>query len=311
MAKHTILTDVDITAITKIYGLEINRFEPIDGGDANSSFLLNSLKSDYVLTVYEKKTLAEVDRMALTLKHLAEYQYYTNQVISTPDGRCVVEYHNKPIILKKWIPGDTLRDTDQKDYRSIGEAIAKLHQIPAPHLIPIEHPYGLVHMLKALGHGFDLEFETWLTDKINYLHDYFPRDLPKAFIHGDLFDDNLIYHKGQFQAIIDFEDACYYYKAYDLGSVLFGSCMENNQLDINKARDMIRGYREIGKLEESESSAIQFFVIYAGAAISAWHYINNNIRRPDEAKKDKHKQASKPTEQIFQIPQLEFNSILD
>lgn len=78
MARHTILTDADIAAITKIYGLEITRFEPIDGGDANSSFLLNSLKSDYVLTIYEKKTLTEVDRMALMLKRLAEYEYYTD-----------------------------------------------------------------------------------------------------------------------------------------------------------------------------------------------------------------------------------------
>ena len=179
MAKYTKLTDADIAAITKIYGLKITRFEPIDGGDANSSFLLNSLKSDYVLTVYEKKTLAKVDRMALMLKHLAKSDYYTNQVISTPDGSCVVEYHTKPVILKNWIPGDTLRDTDQKDYRSIGEAIASLHQIPAPHLIPTDHPYGLVHMPKALGHGFDLEYETWLADKIDYLQDRFPRGLPR------------------------------------------------------------------------------------------------------------------------------------
>jgi hypothetical protein len=87
--------------------------------------------------------------------------------------------------------------------------------------------------------------------------------------------------------------------------------MENGQLVFDKARDVIRGYREIGKLEESERSAIWFFTIYAGAAISAWHYINNNIRGPDEAKKDKHKQASKRTDQIFQIPQPEIYTVLD
>ena len=86
--------------------------------------------------------------------------------------------------------------------------------------------------------------------------------------------------------------------------------MENGQLDFDKAKDVIRGYREIGELEESERSAIRFFTIYAGAAISAWHYLNSNIRRPDEAKKDKHKLASNRTEQIFQIPQPEFNTIL-
>jgi len=311
MAKLTILDQKDIAAIGDKYQLQIDRWAPIDGGDANSSFLLNSPDDEYVLTVYEKKSKPAVEQVALMLNHLAEHEYFTNQIIITEDGRSVVDYRGKSVILKTWVPGDTLRDVKQEDYRAIGKAIAELHQIPAPDFLPKVHSFGLRYMPEALGHGVDGEYEAWLADKINYLQTHFPAHLPRALIHSDLFDDNIIYHQGQFQAIIDFGDACYYYKAYDLGSVLFGACMENGKLDFVQAKEVITGYQEICELEAGERAAIQYSSVYAGAAISAWHYVNHNVRGLDDAKKNKYKLAAQRTEHLFRIPQTKFKTILD
>ncbi len=311
MAKLTIFDRKDIAAIGDKYQLQIDRCTPIDGGDENSSFLLNSPEVDYVLTVYEKRSQPEVEQVALILNHLAEHEYFTNQIIFTADGRSVVDYRGKSIILKTWIPGDTLRDVKQEDYRAIGKAIAELHQIPAPDFLPKVHTFGLRYMPEALGHGVDGEFEAWLADKINYLQDHFPAHLPRAIIHSDLFDDNIIYHQGRFQAIIDFVNACYYYRAYDLGGVLFGACMENGKLDFVQAREVIAGYQEICELEAGERAVIQFSSVYAGAAISAWHYVNHNVRRLDEVKKDKYKLAAQRTEHLYQIPHSVFNTVLE
>ena len=150
-----------------------------------------------------------------------------------------------------------------------------------------------------------------MADKINYLQDHFPAYLPRALIHADLFDDNIIYHQGRFQAIIDFGDSCYYYLAYDLGSVLSGACMKNGKLDFVQARDVITGYQAICELDADERAAIQYFSVYASAAISAWQYVNNKVRRLDEAKKDKYKLAAQRTEHILRIPQTRFKTIFD
>jgi homoserine kinase type II len=311
LAKLTILDKRDIDVIADKYQLQIDRCAPIDGGDENSSFLLNSPEDDYVLTVYEKKSLPEVEQAVMMLNHLAEHEYFTNQVIVTTDGRSVIDYQDKSIILKTWIPGDTLRDKIQEDYRAIGKAIAELHQIPCPDFLPRDHPYGLGYMLDALGQGADDQYEAWLADIINYLQDHFPDHLPRSIIHADLFDDNIIYNQGRFQAIIDFGDACCYYKAYDLGSVLSGACMENGKLDFVQAREVLTGYQAICELEADEVAAIQFFCVYAGAAISVWQYVNNNVRRLDEAKKDKYKLAAQRTEHLFRIPRTKFETIFD
>jgi len=311
MAKLTNFDHRDIAVIADKYQLQIDRCTPIDGGDENSSFLLNSPEEDYVLTVYENKSLPEVEQTVMVLNHLAEHGYFTNQIIITTDGRSVVDYQGKFVILKTWIPGDTLRDKKQEDYCAIGKAIAELHQIPSPEFLPRDHPYGLGYMPDVLDQGVDDEFKTWLADKINYLQDHFPTHLPRAIIHADLFDDNIIYHQGRFQAIIDFGDSCYYYKTYDLGSVLSGACMENDKLNFVQARDVLTGYQEIWELEADEQAVIQYFTVYAGVAISAWQYVNNNVRRLDEAKKDKYKLVAQRTEHIFNIPQTRFKTIFD
>jgi len=291
--------------------LEISYFQPISGGDENSSFLLNAHQGDYVLTFYEKKSFTEVEHIALLLNHLAAHAYFTNQVIPAEDGSFVSVYQDKPVILKKWIHGETLRDTKQKDYRSIGRAIAELHKIPAPKFLPRDHPYGLRSMPASLDHQVDLEYEAWLVDMLGYLQGNFPAGLPQALIHGDLFDDNIIYHQGTFQAIIDFEDACNYHRAYDLGSVLFGACMEDGELDFGLSRGVLKGYQGLIPLDPDERSAVQFFAVYTGAAISAWHYLNSFIRRPADSRNDKYKLAAQRAMNIFHIPQFEFNSLLD
>ena len=311
MARFTNLVEADITAISDIYGLEITRCQPIAGGAENSSFLINTRSHDYVLTFYEKRSFAEVENMALLLDHLAGYGYHTNRVLPAARGSYVSEIQGKPFIMKTWIPGDTLRDTPQGDYRSIGKAIAQLHDIPAPVFLPREHRYGLRVMPDSLDHKVDLEYEAWLADKIAYLQDSFPAGLPQSFIHGDLFDDNIIYHKGQFEAIIDFGDASHYYRVYDLGSVLLGACMVNGDLDITRASDVVKGYQMRLTLEPGEQGAIQFFAVYAGAAISAWHYRHTYLQMPPEIRMERYKSTAMLTDYIFQLNPAEFDSILD
>ena len=311
MANLTNLVDADIAAISDLYGLEITRCQPISGGEENSSFLVKTRSQDYVLTFYEKRTFAEVENVASLLSHLAEHGFHTNRVLPTSRGSYVSDIQGKPFILKTWILGDTLRDTPQEDYRSIGQAIAQLHDIPAPVFLPREHRYGLKVMPDSLDHKVDLEYEAWLADKIAYIQDNIPADLPQALIHCDLFDDNIIYLNGRFEAIIDFGDACHYTRAYDLGSVLFGACMVNGELNMQRASEVVNGYQMRLALEPSEQAAIQFFAIYDGAAISAWHYLHTYLGKPAELRGDKYQSAAMRTDHIFQLNPSDFDSLLN
>jgi len=311
MTRLTNLDDADIAEISGIYDLELNRYQPIHGGDENSSFLLKGSCQDYVLTFYEKRSLTGVEQVVHLLRHLAANGFHTNRVLATTAGSYVPYIQGKPMILKNWIPGKTLRDSVQSDFRSIGRAIGELHQIPAPPFLRSEHPYGLNSMADACGHGDDLEYETWLVKKIAYLQKNFPDDLPQSFIHGDLCDDNIIYYQGRFQAIIDFGDACHYPRAYDIGSALFGACIVDGRLNVERAAGVLDGYQGLLRLVSEERKAVQFFAVYAGAAISAWHYLHTYLKKPLNARLDKYKQAATRAEQLFNLAPSVFDSLLN
>jgi Ser/Thr protein kinase RdoA (MazF antagonist) len=125
-----------------------------------------------------------------------------------------------------------------------------------------------------------------------------------------LFDDNIIYNEEQFEAIIDFGDACHYTRAFDLGSVLFGACMADGRLDVTRAAEVMGGYQGQLKLESKERDAVQYFSVYAGAAISAWHYLHTYIRKPLENRLDKYKLAADRTDQLYNLPPEVFDSLL-
>lgn len=310
MAEHTLITDGDAAVIADSYGMKILRWQPIVGGDENTSYLLSTDQGDFVLTFYEKKSPSGAEQNARLLKYLADHGFHTNQVVPDENGKLVTYYQAKTLVLKTWIPGDTLRDVPQTDYRSIGRALAKLHKIPAPDFLSSEHPYGLKRMQAALNQAIDLEYEDWLEDILGYIESNFQVGLTKALIHGDMFDDNIIYLQGQFQAIIDFGDACFYPRVYDLGGVLFGACMQDGKLNLEQSGDVLVGYQEISPLKPEERSKVQFFAVYAGAAISAWHYLNTFIRGPAGSRNEKYKAAAQRTEHIFHTPEETFNKIL-
>ena len=310
MALLTDLIDTDMEDIAEYYDFDVARYQAIHGGDENSSFMLNSSDQDYVLTFYEKRSQEDVKILVDLLNHLAQYEFHTNRAVSTPDGRFVPEFKGKPMLLKTWIEGETLRDTEQNDYCSIGRSMAELHAVPAPGYLPKEHPYGLMLMPRSCGHGINQDYEEWLADKIAYLENNYPHDLPEAFIHGDLFDDNIIYNQGEFQAIIDFGEACHYTRVYDLGSVLFGACMDDGILDVERARGGMEGYRSQISLEAREREAIQFFAVYAGTAISAWHYLHTYLGNQSGVRLDKYQLAADRTEHLFRLDPAVFESLI-
>ena len=310
MAKYTQITDQDIRIISKRYRIKINDFTPIEAGEANSSFLLDSDTTRYILTICDGKSLSDVTKLSEVLIRLANYGYPTSRVCFTADGTPIIKLDGKPVMLKTWLPGTTLRDREQDDYCPIGKAIAKLHNIPVPDGLPGDHPYGLANMSNAIGQGIDCEYEHWLANKINYISKFLPTDLPRGFIHGDLFADNILYHQGEPAAIIDFEDSCNYYLAFDLGSALYGTCIKNGKLDFKRSRDLITGYQGVKRLTEQERGSIQFFTVYAGSAISAWYYLAYNIYHPEKTKRIKYTQSARVTEDISNIPKDEFLRML-
>ncbi len=215
-------------------------------------------------------------------------------------------YRDKPVMVKAYIAGQVCKDLDETMLCQVGAAMARLHQLPVPDFLPDKHPYGLQVFPSVIGQNINPDYETWLGKRLAYLEQHIPPGLPYGLIHGDLFYDNVLFEEKKFKAIIDFEEACRYYKGFDLGMGILGLCVENTTVMLDKARALVRGYQQIRMLEKREKDTLLLFVEYAAIATSCWRFWKYHIQMPLVGKADKHWQMMHLAEDVATIPKARF-----
>ena len=115
-------------------------------------------------------------------------------------------------------------------------------------------------------------------------------NLPKALIHSDLFCDNVIVSEDkQNVTIIDFEETTYYYRIFDIGMAIIGSCSERNVLNQEKIKSLLHGYSKVIKLTPDEKRSLQAFTVYAGSSMTFWRHKNFNYVHPNIGLNDHYK----------------------
>lgn len=306
MATYTQLTQSSIQNIADNYNLIVTKFEPINGGNGNSSYIITTEQGKYVLTVCDNKTLDEEIVVGKLLFLLQQYHFPCTRIIPSVNKDLITLYMDKPVMLKGYIEGQVFDSLDNAMLVQVGAEMARLHQIPAPDYLPNNHPYGRSHFPHVIGLNIDAKYEAWLKIQIDDLEQNIPSNLPCALIHGDLFYDNLLFEKKDFIAIIDFEEACHYYRVFDLGMAIAGSCVEGTIVDLDKARALAKGYEQIQRLEQIEKETLQMFVQYAATATSYWRFEKHNIDTPNADKANQHWQMVQLAESVSEISPTSF-----
>ncbi len=306
MAIYAQLQQNDIQKIAANYDLIVAEFEPIDGGAGNSSYLLHTQHAKYVLTVCDDKALIDVVRMGQLLLLLKEYNFPTTRLLSPLNRDIVTMYMDKPVMLKVYIDGHVCESLDDVMLSQVGAKMARLHQVPAPDFLPDKHSYGRQVFSSVIGRNINAEYESWLAKQLYYLERNIPPGLPCGLIHGDLFYDNVLFERKKFRAIIDFEEACRYYKGFDLGMGIVGLCAESTTVALDKARALVSGYQQVRKLEQIEKETLQLFVQYAATATSYWRFWKYHIDTPSADKADKHWQMMRIAEGVNGISKARF-----
>lgn len=306
MARYMQLQENDIQEIASNYSLTVVNFEPMEGGAANSSYLLQTRQGCYVLTVFDDKSWADVISIGRLLLWLAAYKFPTTRLLSPTRGGIATMYRGKPVLLKTYIVGRVCQDLNETMLGRIGAAMARLHQVPAPDFLPNNHPYGRQIFATVIGQNINSEYESWLAGRLAHLEQHLPPELPQGLIHGDLFYDNVLFEKNEFRAIIDFEEACRYYKGFDLGMGILGLCAEKTTVALDKARRLVMGYQQVRMLEAREKEALQLFVEYAAIATSFWRFWKYHIHTPIAEKANAHLQMVRLAEEIAATPKARF-----
>ena len=306
MVVYSLLQDRDISEIAGSYGLTVVDYEPIAAVTANSNYLVRAQQASYVLTVFEETTLALTVEHGRLLSLLKEYAFPSPHPLLAVNGEIAIAHKAKPVMMKEYVAGHVCRYPDETMLRQVGTAIAKLHQVPWPDFLSNRRPYGVRKLASIQGQEIDTEYEGWIAKRLSYLEQQKPQGLPRGLIHGDMFYDNVLFEGTRLKAVIDFEDASYEDKVFDLGMAIVGLCREGQGVVPEKARALVKGYEQIRELEEAETSALQLYVEYAAVTVSCWRYWKYHVDAPSVENADKHWQMVRVAEEVQDIPKARF-----
>ena len=197
----------------------------------------------------------------------------------------------------------------------LGRTIAQLHEQPAPECLPKTFPYGMVYFPEAISDSPVPEYSDWLKEKLSYLSEKIPPGLPTGLIHGDVFNDNVLFapHANDsyhLAAIIDFEEACDYYQIFDIGMAIVGTCLHQGRLSLIKAKSLVGGYQSKRQLEAPEKESLQLVAEYAAAATSFWRFRQHHILKPDGNKANDYLEMKLLADQLHSIPEEQFRQAL-
>ncbi len=286
MEHYTRLDKKEIETILARFDIRpIVSFEVLSGGSENTNYLINSKNGKYVLCICEQKTVERSKELTALLEHLEKNHFNTSKTVRTRDNDPITIWNGKPIMVKEFIEGNINKELAPHLLELIGQELGKLHQIEAPDYLPIQLSYGKEQFSNVKKYAANSEFDIWLTDILEYMHPFFDLNLPKSLIHADLFWDNVIITTNERSAIImDFEEAAYYYRVFDIGMAIIGICAEGETVNLVKAKHLLTGYRSEISLSEEELKSLKAFTIYAGASMTFWRHQNFNHVKPDPQK---------------------------
>jgi len=175
--------------------------------------------------------------------------------------------------------------SDAASLSSLGEIMARMHQVPSADCFPSEFRMGqeLFERMFALAEERNdwSPFPGMLRGESEALRESIPAGLPQGILHGDLFPDNVLGSEGEVAAILDLEEAWVGPCAFDLVMAYVGFGWEDNEPVEERWQALLSGYQSVRNLTEDEWSALPNLHRYATLSIAAWRYWKHVMAQPD------------------------------
>jgi homoserine kinase type II len=310
MADYTKLSLTTIQDLIAEYDLgEFESMIPLPGGQANSSVKISTQTGTYTLSVCDEKNQDEIYRLPRVLTYLEARGFPCTRLVTTRNGAPFIHHKTKPVYVKTFLTGDVCRNLSSKMLIQVGHAMAKLHALAPPPDLPDRFPYGLESFDELLDIEISHPYVDWLQAKKEFLTTAIDPTMARGFIHGDIFWDNLVFADNTLVAILDFEEACTYYKLYDLGMAAVGCCARNKKFSMDQIKQLIQGYKRICPLTGPEKQQLKLFMEYAAVAASFWRFRQYNLRHPSPDKKNNYLELSCLADQVHTMGEHQFNDI--
>ena len=308
MAHNSFLSKNEILEILKPYSIfTLKNIKILDGGSENTNYKIVSEIGTFVLTISEQKTVKETQDLTKLLIYLKKNSFETSEIIFTTNNKSMSVFKDKPVMLKSFINGSIMTDLPNHLLEEIGKDTAALHNIKPPDFLREIMWCGIERFSEVEQYALNSSFDLWLKRTSSYINNHITSDLPKAFIHSDIFASNIIVNDKKSKAtIMDFEEASYYYRLFDIAILIISLCSRDENIDFLRASLILKGYNSINKLIKAEKQALQPLIVYAAAGVAFWRHKNFNYIAPDNNLKDSYLKMKNLADKVRDMPSSHF-----
>lgn len=303
MAIYTELHKDELEELGRAFGIEISGVTPMEAGSANSNYALDTPCGEkYLLSIVEELPHQQAEQGARFLGWLDRHGFPSSRPVKTLKGAWLTSFRDKPVTVRTWLSGEVEDDLSADMLEAVGERMVALHRIPKPDYLSGDFFYDDPAVEAASEMGKDAGFERWLQRRLETLKDSIDPTLPRGLVHGDLFADNMLFHRGTLVAFIDFEMVCEHYFVFEIGMAITGLCVQNGHLDMDKVGALVQAYQRYRELDENEIASLQACTELAAVQTSNWRYWKFCFAQPSEENSHRHLEMKAVADEIGQIP---------
>jgi homoserine kinase type II len=262
MAVFTALTEFEVERLLQQYSLgHLRALQGISSGIENSNFFLTAEAGEFVLTVFERLTFAQLPFYLELMQHLARRDLPVPAPRETRAGTLMAEARGKPVAIVDRLPGRWVAAPSATQCATMGDLLARMHLAASD--FPRFQPN-----LRGIGWWKDAlaQLEPKLPDPIFHelaeeviFQDSFFRssafeECPSGPIHADLFRDNVLWEDNRIGGVIDFYFAGCSLWLYDLAVVVNDWCVDlaTAEFDPPRARALLDAYHAVRPLTALE-----------------------------------------------------------
>ncbi len=291
MAVFTALTDAEVERLLQQYSLgHLRELKGIPAGIENSNFFLTTSAGEFVLTVFERLTFAQLPFYLELMQHLARRGLPVPSPRETRVGRLMAEARGKPVAIVDRLPGRWVEAPTPAQCATMGALLARMHLAASD--LPRFQPN-----LRGIGWWKDVlvRLEQKVTDDVFHelaeeviFQDSFFRSpafeqLPSGPIHADLFRDNVLWDGERIGGVIDFYFAGCSLWLYDLAVTVNDWCVDlaTAKFDPARAQALLDAYHEVRPLTDLEHDCWR--TALRAAALRFWISRLYDLHLPREA----------------------------
>ena len=256
---------------------ELVSLQGISSGIENTNYFLSTDQGEYVLTVFERLSHAQLPFYLYLMKHLAERGIAVPDPQSNSQGDILLTLLDKPAAVVNRLAGESQMQPGPAHCAAMGRNLAQMHMAAQdfdqqqPNLrglawwndtVPQILPFLTSEQAQLLSH--ELAFQNHISGSSAYTA------MPRGPVHADAFRNNVMFEGDSLSGVFDFYFAGVDHWLFDLGVCINDWCIDDDTGVMDEARlhAMLDAYQSVRPLQMAERQL--FNAMLRAAALRFW-----------------------------------------